>query len=119
MDAAAAVTWAGTQEWSYGKVGTWGKSYDAWTQVMALARTRRTWRPPSSSRPSSSGYGIAYVNGVHHDCGWYATTALYQGYDYTPNSVNGQDATPRRAAGFNPPRATARHDPTCWPSSTR
>lgn len=37
MDAASAVEWAARQPWSNGRVGMWGKSYDAWTQVMALA----------------------------------------------------------------------------------
>lgn len=81
-DAAAAVEWAGTQSWSNGKVGMWGKSYDAWTQVMALAMNPPHLEAVVIQSPISDGYGIAYVNGVHHDSGWYATTSLYMLYDY-------------------------------------
>jgi alpha/beta superfamily hydrolase len=52
-DAKAAVEWAASQSWSTGKVGMWGKSYDAWTQVMAMATKAKGWRPRSSSRRSS------------------------------------------------------------------
>ena len=82
MDAAAAVEWAGTQPWSNGKVGMWGKSYDAWTQAMALAMNPPHLEAVVVQSPIIDGYGIAYVNGVHHDAGWYATTGLYQLYDY-------------------------------------
>ncbi|MDQ4057488.1 MAG: CocE/NonD family hydrolase, partial [Actinomycetota bacterium] len=34
MDAKAAIEWAALQSWSTGKVGTYGISYDGWTQVM-------------------------------------------------------------------------------------
>ena len=33
-----AVEWAAAQPWSTGKVGTYGKSYDGWTGLMALAQ---------------------------------------------------------------------------------
>ena len=33
------VEWAAAQPWSNGRVGTWGSSYDGWTQ-WALAHTR-------------------------------------------------------------------------------
>jgi uncharacterized protein len=88
MDAAAAVEWAGTQDWSNGKVGMWGKSYDAWTQVMALRMNPPHLEAVVIQAPIIDGYGIAYVNGVHHDSGWYATTSLYMLYDYTPPAVD-------------------------------
>ncbi len=88
MDAAAAVEWAGTQEWSNGKVGMWGKSYDAWTQVMALAQNPPHLEALVIQSPLIEGYGIGYVNGVHHNTGWYATTSLYMLYDFIPPSVN-------------------------------
>src|SRR5688500_2015956 len=84
MDAASAVEWAGTQPWSNGKVGMWGKSYDAWTQVAALAMSPPHLEAVVIQSPIIDGYGIAYVNGVHHDALWYATTGLYQLYDYGP-----------------------------------
>ncbi|HYH28258.1 MAG TPA: CocE/NonD family hydrolase [Actinomycetota bacterium] len=84
MDAAAAVEWAAEQPWSNGKVGMWGKSYDAWTQVMALKMNPTALEAVVVQSPIIDGYGIAYVNGVHHDALWYATTGLYQLYDYGP-----------------------------------
>ena len=36
-DVEAANVWAATRDWSLGPVGMWGKSYDAATQVLALA----------------------------------------------------------------------------------
>ena len=41
QDVKVAVEWAADQEWSTGKVGMWGKSYDAAQQVLALASRPR------------------------------------------------------------------------------
>jgi predicted acyl esterase len=92
-DVAAAVEWAGTRPWSNGKVGMWGKSYDAWTQVMGLAMNPPHLEAVVIQSPIIDGYGIAYVNGVHHDALWYATTSLYMLYDYQPPAV-GQAGRP-------------------------
>ena len=110
MDAAAAVEWAGTRGWSNGKVGMWGKSYDGWTQVMAMAQNPPHLEAVVIQSPLIEGYGIGYVNGVHHDAGWYATTSLYMLYDYLPPSVN--EMTPEEAV--YPIKGTAT-DP-CWVS---
>jgi predicted acyl esterase len=88
MDAAAAVEWAGLQDWSNGKVGMWGKSYDAWTQAMALRQNPPHLEAVVIQSPIIDGYGIAYVNGVHHDALWYATTSLYMLYDYQPWGID-------------------------------
>ena len=108
MDAASAVEWAGTQDWSNGKVGMWGKSYDGWTQVMALAQNPPHLEATVIQSPLIEGYGIGYVNGVHHDSGWYATTSLYMLYDFLPPSVN--EITPEEV--IYPIKGTAT-DP-CW-----
>ena len=117
MDMAAAVTWAGTQDWSNGKVGTWGKSYDAWTQVMGLAENPPHLEAAIIQAPIIDGYGIAYVNGVHHDYGWYATTNLYALYDYNPNSVNedprGHVNATSGIVGYNP-HNNGVDTPACW-----
>ena len=110
MDAASAVEWAGSQSWSNGKVGMWGKSYDGWTQVMALAQNPPHLEAVVIQAPLIEGYGIGYVNGVHHDAGWYATTSLYMLYDFIPPSVN--EMTPEEAV--YPAKGTAT-DP-CWVS---
>ena len=88
MDAKAAVEWAAEQKWSNGKVGMWGKSYDAWTQVMALAQRPRGLEAAVVQSPLIEGYRGFYMNGVHYDAGWYATPFLYGDYDVTPPSVN-------------------------------
>jgi uncharacterized protein len=117
MDAAAAVTWAGTQSWSNGKVGMWGKSYDAWTQVMGLAMNPPHLEAVVIQAPIIDGYGIAYVNGVHHAAGWYVTTNLYALYDYMPNSINedprGHVYSASGIAGYNP-NNNGVDTPACW-----
>src|SRR5688500_8335426 len=92
MDAKAAVEWAARQPWSNGKVGMWGKSYDAWTQVMALATKPKGLAATVIQSPIIDGYRLAFENGVHWDYGWYVTPGLYLGYDAIPPSL--QDATP-------------------------
>jgi putative CocE/NonD family hydrolase len=117
MDAAAAITWAGSQDWSNGQVGMWGKSYDAWTQVMALAENPPHLEAVVIQAPIIDGYGIAYVNGVHHDSGWYATTDLYALYDYSPNSINedpqGHVNATTGILGYNP-HNNGVDTPACW-----
>jgi uncharacterized protein len=108
-DAYAAVEWAGTQDWSTGKVGMWGKSYDAWTQVMALAENPPHLEAVVIQAPIIDGYGIAWDDGVHHDSGWYATTALYQGYDQAPPTAQYAAEHPEQFL-----LATAGTADTCW-----
>lgn len=87
-DAKAAVEWAAKQPWSNGKVGMWGKSYDAWTQVMALAEKPKGLAATVIQAPLIEAYRGFFMNGVHYAEGWYATPGLYALYDLTPPSVN-------------------------------
>ncbi len=87
-DVKAAVEWAAKQKWSTGKVGMWGKSYDAWTQVMALAENPKGLAATVIQSPIIDGYRIAFQDGVHWDAGWYATPSLYADYDLTPPSTS-------------------------------
>ena len=107
-DAYAAVEYFGKQPWSNGKVGMWGKSYDAWTQVMALKTNPPHLEATVIQAPISDGYGIAWVNGVHHNVGWYLTPFLYTLYDYTPASV--PELTPEHVLY---PTSGSATDP-CW-----
>ena len=109
MDAVAAVEWAARQPWSNGKVGMWGKSYDAWTQVMALANKPSGLAAAVVQSPIDDGYKIAFQNGIHYDAGWYATPALYGAYDLAPPSVN--DSPPEE---FLYPAAGTATDPSCY-----
>ena len=105
-DVKAAVEWAAAQEWSTGKVGMWGKSYDGWTQVMALAEKPRGLAAAVIQSPIIDGYRALYMNGVHYDAGWYATPALYQNIDATPPTIFD---TPEYSAGVA--KGT---DPACY-----
>jgi len=87
-DAKAAVEWAAKAPFSTGKVGMWGKSYDAWTQVMALAAKPKGLAATVIQSPLIEGYRGFFENGVHYDAGWYATPGLYAGYDLTPPTIN-------------------------------
>ncbi len=88
MDATAAVEWASHQSWSNGNVGMWGKSYDGWTQVMALANKPEGLKAAVVQAPIDDGYKIAFMNGIHYALGWYITPGLYAQYDVTPQSAN-------------------------------
>lgn len=109
MDAVAAVEWAASQDWSTGKVGMWGKSYDAWTQVMALANKPKGLAAAVVQSPIDDGYKIAFMNGVHYEAGWYATPALYGGYDLLPPSL--MDSPPDE---FIHPLTGTLTDPSCY-----
>ena len=109
MDAVAAVEWAARQKWSNGRVGMWGKSYDAWTQVMALANKPSGLEAAVVQSPIDDRYKIAFMNGIHYDAGWYATPALYGAYDLAPQSVN--DSAPEE---FLYPAKGTLTDPSCY-----
>ena len=109
MDAVAAVEWAARQPWSNGRVGMWGKSYDAWTQVMAMAHKPSGLEAAVVQSPIDDGYKIAFMNGIHYNAGWYATPALYGGYDLLPPSA--QDSPPEE---FLYPAMGTATDPSCY-----
>ncbi|MDQ3939867.1 MAG: CocE/NonD family hydrolase, partial [Actinomycetota bacterium] len=109
MDAVAAVEWAARQPWSNGNVGMWGKSYDAWTQVMALANKPSGLKAAVVQSPIDDRYKIAFMNGIHYSAGWYATPALYGAYDLAPPSAN--DSPPEEF--LYPAKGTAT-DPSCY-----
>ncbi|MGH2739452.1 MAG: CocE/NonD family hydrolase [Actinomycetota bacterium] len=92
MDTEAAVNWAARQPWSNGNVGMWGKSYDAWTQVMALAENPVGLKAAVIQSPLLEAYRGMFMNGVHYDSGWYATPTLYRAFDLAPTSTS--DAEP-------------------------
>jgi predicted acyl esterase len=83
-----AIEWAAAQDFSTGKVGMWGKSYDGWTQVMAMAENPEGLAATVIQAPIIDGYRTLYQNGVHYDQGWYVTPALYQAIDVLPPTVN-------------------------------
>lgn len=106
MDAKAAIEWAAKQKWSNGNVGLWGKSYDAWTQVMALAQKPKGLAAAVIQAPLIETYRGMFMNGVHYGEGWYATPSLYAAFDLTPQSVNDSSAEeflyPAKGTATNP-----------------
>jgi uncharacterized protein len=102
-DVKRAVEWAASQPWSTGKVGMWGKSYDAWTQVMALDEKPKGLAAAIIQAPIIDGYRTLHQNGVHYDSGWYTTPALYQQIDLIPPPPGSQpDYIAGYASGLDP-----------------
>ena len=87
----SAVEWAADQPWSSGKVGTYGKSYDGWTGLMALAQQPHGLGAVVSQEPVYSGYKYEYMNGVR-----FSTSAvegpLFDAINVTPGTL---DDTPQ------------------------
>ncbi len=121
MDAKAAVEWAAKTPWSTGKVGMWGKSYDGWTQVMALAGKPKGLAAVVIQSPIDDGYKIAFENGVHWAAGWYATPGLYANYDLTPPSTSNSPeyfANWAKGTALNPHCYATTMGPTVNPDRT-
>jgi hypothetical protein len=91
--AKSAVEWAASQPWSTGKVGMMGKSYDAWTGLMAMAQKPKGLAAVVSMEPVYSGYRYLYNNGVRFTNS-VLTPTLFQVYDAQPG-------TPQDGAEYN------------------
>ncbi|AKU17862.1 CocE/NonD family hydrolase [Luteipulveratus mongoliensis] len=63
-DVAAAVTWARTQPWSTGKVGMYGKSYDASTGLVGATLKKRGPDAVVAQEPVWDMYNYLFNNGV-------------------------------------------------------
>jgi putative CocE/NonD family hydrolase len=115
QDIKVAVEWAASQKWSTGKVGTWGKSYDAAQQVLALAAKPRGLAAQVIQAPGLSAYTALWMNGVHYATGRYATTGVYTADDLAPPQNLGYASTrstPRPPPP--PPPSTRPAAPTRW-----
>ena len=82
-DVKAAVEWAATREWSTGKVALYGKSYDAWTGLMAIAQRPQGLAAVISQEPVVDGYRYLYTNRVRFPNAL-STPALFQIIDAQP-----------------------------------
>jgi predicted acyl esterase len=80
-----AVEWAASQEWSNGKVGLIGKSYDGWTGLMGIAQKPKGLSAVVSQEPVYSGYRYLYMNGVRF-LNSAATPALFTVIDAQPGT---------------------------------
>ncbi|WP_312870617.1 CocE/NonD family hydrolase [Gordonia asplenii] len=63
-DVAAAVRWAASQSWSTGKVGLYGKSYDAVTALIGAGQQVRGLSAVVAQEPVYDWYRYLYGNGV-------------------------------------------------------
>jgi uncharacterized protein len=63
-DVRAAVEWAARQPWSTGRVGMYGKSYDANTGLVANVLKLRPLRAIVAQQPTWNRYNYLYSNGV-------------------------------------------------------
>jgi predicted acyl esterase len=109
-DAKVAVDWAGRQAWSTGKVGMWGKSYDAAQEVLALASRPKALAAAVIQEPGLSAYTALWMNGVHYATGRYATTSTYTADDLTPPQNRTTATSPEYAAAAAAPLTAS---PTC------
>ena len=82
----AAVEWAASQEWSTGRVGMMGKSYDAWTGLMGIAQQPKGLAAVVAMEPVFAGYRYLYNNGVRF-LNSVTTPALFQAIDAKPGSL--------------------------------
>jgi uncharacterized protein len=109
-DVKVAVNWAAKQKWSTGKVGMWGKSYDAAQEVLALASRPKGLAATVIQAPGLSGYTALWMNGVHYAGGRYGTTGVYTAEDLAPPQ-NSSTATSEEYALAAASAVTA--PPTC------
>ncbi|GAA1050797.1 CocE/NonD family hydrolase [Arthrobacter russicus] len=100
-DVAASVNWAASQPWSTGKVGLYGKSYDASTGLMGLGSGASGLKAVVAQEPVYDAYRYLYSNGVarpNHS----GTPAAYDGIaQIAPvGGANGDDAHYAKNAGY-------------------
>jgi predicted acyl esterase len=86
-DVKAAVEWAHRQPWSTGRVGTYGKSYDAVTGLVAEDLSPKGLRAVVAQEPVYDLYRYLYMNRVRF-VNSLATPALYDGIAGTPGSAS-------------------------------
>src|SRR5688572_8327828 len=86
-DVRRAVEWAATESWSHGRVGLYGKSYDAWTGLMGIAQRAQGLAAVVAQEPVYSGYRYLYTNGVRFSNS-VATPTLFSAIDAAPGAPN-------------------------------
>src|SRR4051794_8892461 len=87
-DVKTAIEWAASQPWSTGKVGTYGKSYDGATGLMAIALQPQGLAAVVAQEPLYDLYRYLYMNGVRFTNS-VATPALYDAIAGSPGPLLG------------------------------
>jgi predicted acyl esterase len=97
-DVVNAAQWAAAQPWSTGKVGMYGKSYDAATGLIGVDKRPAALKAVVAQEPVYDLYRYLYGDGIRR-LNSLATPALYDLIDLTPGSI--QDAPAYNANGVN------------------
>jgi hypothetical protein len=97
-DVVASVEWAASQDWSTGKVGMYGKSYDAVTGLAGIANQPEGLEAVVAQEPVYDMYRYLYGDGIRR-VNSVLTPALYTGIDATPQPA--QDDPAYTVAGLN------------------
>jgi uncharacterized protein len=97
-DVKAAVEWAASQSWSTGKVGMYGKSYDAVTGLIGEISSPSGLSAVVAQEPVYDLYRYLYADGMRYSNSL-ATPALYDLIDLTPGTV--QDSPDYLSNGSN------------------
>ncbi|MFL5867353.1 MAG: CocE/NonD family hydrolase [Thermoleophilaceae bacterium] len=105
-DVVNAVKWAASRPWSTGRIGMYGKSYDALTGLIGVDR-----RPPGlgavvSQEPVYDDYRYLYGDGMRRENS-VATPALYDGIAATPGPIT--DDPNYNASSLNNPVCLAQN----------
>lgn len=103
--AVAMVEAVAAQEWSDGKVGMMGLSYDGMTQIMAASDAAPHLVTVVPAAPLTEAYKGLIMNGVHYGGPWHATVASYES-----SSLMGPGPNPARFPGWI---ETVRDSPRC------
>ncbi len=89
-DIKRSIEWAAAQKWSSGKVGTYGKSYDAQTGLWANNLRPKGLEAVVSQEPLWNGYNYYYSNGVARPNN-VATPRAYNGIAQVPGTPGDTD----------------------------
>jgi uncharacterized protein len=85
-DVVNAVKWAASQAWSTGRVGMYGKSYDALTGLIGVDKRPAGLGAVVSQEPVYDDYRYLYGDGMRRENST-ATPALYDGIAATPGPI--------------------------------
>ena len=105
-DVAAAIRWSATQPWSTGLVGTYGKSYDAETGLIAAALHPAGLGAVVSQEPVYDDYRYLYGDGMRRENAL-ATPALYDAIATTPGPL--LDSADYNQSSLTTPDCTAQN----------
>ncbi len=89
-DVVNAVQWLASQDWSTGKVGMYGKSYDAMTGLIGVDQHPEGLGAVVAQEPVYDDYRYLYGDGIRRENSL-ATPALYDLIDATPGPVADAD----------------------------